>query len=59
MSSMKDYVVGSGNIFADVKVPRPEEGERSLIIDRPTIFEIAPEFVRTPGAPRRTSRETD
>ena len=25
MTSKKDYVVGSGNVFADLKVPRPEE----------------------------------
>jgi predicted XRE-type DNA-binding protein len=25
MTSTKDYVVGSGNVFADLKVPRPEE----------------------------------
>jgi predicted XRE-type DNA-binding protein len=25
MSTKKDYVVGSGNVFADVRVPRPEE----------------------------------
>ncbi len=25
MSSKKDYVVGSGNVFADLRVPRPEE----------------------------------
>ena len=25
MTSKKDYVVGSGNVFADLNVPRPEE----------------------------------
>ena len=25
MASKKDYVVGSGNVFLDLKVPRPEE----------------------------------
>ena len=25
MSDTRDYVVGSGNVFADLKVPRPEE----------------------------------
>jgi predicted XRE-type DNA-binding protein len=25
MSTKKDYVVGSGNVFADLRVPRPEE----------------------------------
>ena len=25
MSSKKDYVVGSGNVFADLNVPHPEE----------------------------------
>jgi hypothetical protein len=25
MSTKKDYVVGSGNVFADLRVPHPEE----------------------------------
>ena len=25
MSTKKDYVMGSGNVFADLRVPRPEE----------------------------------
>jgi predicted XRE-type DNA-binding protein len=25
MATKKDYVVGSGNVFADLRVPRPEE----------------------------------
>jgi hypothetical protein len=44
MTSKKDDVVGSGNVFADVKMSRREDAERSLIIDRSTIFECAPEF---------------
>lgn len=37
MTSKKDYVVGSGNVFADLEVPRPEEAlAKAELADRDT-----------------------
>jgi len=53
MSNKKDFVVGSGNVFADLRVPRPEEAlAKAELASR---GRSEPRLILSAGACRRCS----